>query len=199
MSETYMIQRLNAQCRCFRDARRGWAGAVVTKREACHDNAKLERCRSPLRVSYLAFFFCSFCKRVSKPSAKIHLLPQPSDNAHYASTPRSARLKRATPTGSNRCPVHCPCPPPRPARARIHSSRALTTTTAISLTILLAISIHNSPRHWTVASASTVDFCSEHLRAALGRDHLLKWHTQAKDTIIRMVEEDTVEGISNSE
>jgi hypothetical protein len=95
--------------------------------------------------------------------------------------------------------VHCPCPPPRPARARIHSSRALTTTTATSLTILLAISIHNSPRHWTVASASTVDFCSEHLRAALGRDHLLKWHTQAKDTIIRMVEEDTVEGISNSE
>ena len=95
--------------------------------------------------------------------------------------------------------MHCPRVPLSLARAysspyKLEGSHHHAT----SLTTLLHKSIHNSPRHWTVASGSTVNFCSEHLRAALGRDHLKKWHTQAKDTTIRMVE-DTVEGISNSE
>lgn len=57
-------------------------------------------------------------------NSEVHLLLllQPSNNAHNASPPRSARLKRRH-LRSNRCPVHCLCPPPRPARARIHSSR----------------------------------------------------------------------------
>jgi hypothetical protein len=90
MSETYMIQRLNAQCRCFRDARRGWAGAVVTKREACHDNAKLERCRSPLRVSYLVFFFCSFCKRVYRNHQQRYIFSRNLQTTH--TTPRRLDL-----------------------------------------------------------------------------------------------------------
>lgn len=126
---------------------------------------------------------------------KVHLLCT-LETTH--TTPRRLDLhaSKRQHTRSNRCPVHClPAPASSP---RSHTQLQRPLTTATSLTTLLAISIHDPPRHWTVASDSTVNFCSEHLRAALGREHLSKWHTQAKDTTIRMAE-DTVEGISNSE
>ena len=69
---------------------------VVTKREACHESAKLERCRSPLRVSYVVFFFCSLCKRLYRNHHQGTSALHPRNNAHNASTPRSARLKAAT-------------------------------------------------------------------------------------------------------
>lgn len=169
----------------------------------CHENAKLDGaglhyvCHMWYSSSVLPVSGC-----IENNISLVHLLLlQPSNKQRTQRLSASICTPQApTSTGSNRCPVHCLLPLPAPASSpRSHTQLEALTTTATSLTTLLAISIHESPRHWTVASGSTVDFCSEHLRAALGRDHLSKWHTQAKDTIIRMVVEDTVEGISNSE
>ena len=88
----------------------------------CHENAKLERCRSPLRVSYVVFFFrvlsVSTCIETIIASTAIHLLLQASNNAH-----KRLDASICTPQVEVTAALCTACPPPRPARARIHSSR----------------------------------------------------------------------------
>jgi hypothetical protein len=96
--------------------------------EACHENAKLDGA-GPHYVCHMCYFSSvlsvSACIEIN---SKIHLLLQASNNAHYASTPRSARLK-APDTHKVTAALCTACPPPRPARARIQLEASHHTTT----------------------------------------------------------------------
>jgi hypothetical protein len=191
-----VIQRVrSAQSRCFRETRRGRAGA-------CGDHRGSHATTMPswtVPVSITCHVWCS--SSVLSASACIQTSRVLLTTLHLqtAHTTRQATIcKPQAPTSKEvtACPVLALPPRTDPRTlAQIQLSRL---SSPRDVAYDLVHGIHIFPRHWTVASDSTVNFCSEHLRAALGREHLTKWRTQAKDIII-LTAEDMVEGISNSE